>query len=48
MEGLKPGTKLGCQGCGTEVIFVRVADAPPSCCGQPLAAVVKKEQNVGE
>ena len=47
MEGLKPGTKLGCGTCGTEVILVRAADQVPSCCGQPLQDP-KKEQTGGQ
>ena len=48
MDVLKPGTKLSCGSCGTEVILVRVADDRPSCCGEPMGDAVKKEQNVGE
>jgi hypothetical protein len=49
VEGLKPGTKLGCGACGTEVILVRPGDgAAPTCCGQPLQDPARKEQGVGE
>jgi hypothetical protein len=46
--GLKPGTKLGCGTCGTEVIVVRPGDDTPTCCGEPLQDPARKEQGVGE
>jgi hypothetical protein len=48
VEGLKPGTKLGCGTCGTEVILVRAADEAPTCCGQPLQVPGTKEHDGGE
>lgn len=34
MADVKPGMRLLCQECGTEVVIIKADGAVPSCCGQ--------------
>jgi hypothetical protein len=36
MTAPKPGQRLRCDECGTEVVVVRSQGAVPSCCGREL------------
>jgi desulfoferrodoxin-like iron-binding protein len=33
----KVGSRLRCARCGTEIIVVKAADGPVTCCGEPMA-----------
>jgi hypothetical protein len=40
MESTKPGTKLVCSGCGTEVVVIKASGSAPECCGAPLTSSI--------
>jgi hypothetical protein len=41
MEPVKPGSRLRCEGCGTEVVVIKADGVLPACCGKPLASPAK-------
>jgi hypothetical protein len=42
MDPVKPGARLRCEVCGTEVVVIKADDdVRPVCCGKPLSSPVK-------
>ena len=38
MADVKPGQRLGCADCGTQIIVIKPDGSVPRCCGKEMAA----------
>jgi endogenous inhibitor of DNA gyrase (YacG/DUF329 family) len=38
----KPGERLRCAECGTEVVVIKSDGVLPRCCGQPMVSLASK------
>jgi hypothetical protein len=43
MSDVKPGERLACSECGTEVVVIKAGGASPRCCERTLVSRARAE-----